>query len=88
MKKPGYSAAYVIAFHFSWDIDDVRHYRYQPTMRPGMAIYSIDEDYFCCPPAGKKPMYGKEFPWKPLAEYFGRTIYHCTSKDIAAHNDL
>ena len=88
MKKQARSAAEIIAFHLGWDINEVKEYRYQSTMRPGMAIYAFDEDYMCCPAANKKPMYTEEFPWKPLAEWHGRTIYNCTVDEVTAHQGL
>ena len=88
MKKCNRSAAEIIAFHFGHDIAYIRDCRYQPTVFGGMSIYTLDDHYFCCPAAGKKPMYGKQHPWKPLAEHYGRTIYSCTVDEIAKHQGL
>ena len=88
MKKPSRSAAEIIAFHLSEDIAYLRDCRYQPSVYAAMAIYTIDDTYFCCPQAGKKPSYAKEYPWKPVAEHYGRTVYGCTVDEIAAHQGL
>jgi hypothetical protein len=67
------SAAEIIAMHFCADIADVRDSTYQ-NYRP--TVYTVGDDYYCCPPAGQKPPRTPPGgPWHPLAEYYGRTIY-------------
>jgi hypothetical protein len=81
------SSAEIIAFHMGWDITEVRDARYQSTRLVAMAVYPIGDDlWMCCPAKGKKPLYSKEFPWKPLTEYYGRTIYYCTVDERSKHN--
>lgn len=88
-KTQNRSAAEIIAFHLGWDISEVRDARYQPTHYVAMAVYPIgDETWMCCPGKGKKPLYGSEWPWKPLAEYYGRTIYHCSVDEQTKHQGL
>jgi hypothetical protein len=91
MNKPksmNRSAAEIVAFHLGWEIGEMRETRYQPTAYPGMAIYAVDDTYFCCPVVGKKPKYGDQYPWKPLADYYGRTVYGCTVDEITKHQNL
>jgi hypothetical protein len=79
------SAAEIIAFHFGWDIGEVRDARYQPGVYGGMGVYTIDDWYLCCPPGKEKPLYSKTFPWKPFAEHYDRVIYSCTVAELAKH---
>jgi len=66
------SAADCIAFRLCWNITDVSDMRYQAG-RQKFAVYSIGDEYMCCPPAGQKPPKG--WDWKPDGEAYGRTIY-------------
>ena len=67
------SGAEIIAFHFGSDINDVRDCAYQ-SYRP--TVYTVGNDYYCCPPAGRRPpREAPGQPWRELAAYYGRTIY-------------
>lgn len=89
MKNQKRSGAEIIAFHLGWDISEIRDNRYQPTHYVSMAVYSVGDDlWMCCPPAGQKPRYGDQWPWKPLAEYYGRTIYCCSVDEQSKHIGL
>ena len=73
------SAAEIIAFHFCSDIQEVRDIVYQPTRYRVCKVYCWGDDYYCCPTANQKlPKdldFDNTFNWKPVAEYYGRTIY-------------
>lgn len=88
MKKLTRSAAEIIAFHLSEDIEYIRDCRYQPSVYRSMAIYTVDDMYFCCPPLAKKPAHASEYPWRLIAEYDNRMIYGCTVDEVAKHQGL
>lgn len=73
------SAKEIIATHLGWDMADMEEYRYQSTQLQD-AAYTSGDDYYTCPPKGRKPS-GKDrwgekvFNWQPDGELFGRTIY-------------
>lgn len=88
MKKITRSAAEIVGFHYGHDIGYIRDCRYQPTVYGSMAVYTLGDMYLCCPSAGAKPMYGRQFPWKPIAEHYGRTVYGCTVDEITKHQGI
>lgn len=73
-------AAEIIADHLGSDIADVRDmaYRRGHTAYP---LYSIGEETWCCPPAGRKPPQdygdrsGDGYEWRVVATVGARTIY-------------
>ncbi len=67
-----YSGAYVIASYFCNDIRDISESRYQ---RYEPAVYAPSDDYYTCPPAGKKPNQDQRWNWERIGEHMGRTIY-------------
>jgi len=71
------TAPHVIGFYLGWDIRDVSDMRYQPSVYPSPAVYSIPLkggiEYLCCPSGSQKPPKG--FVWQPIGEAYGRTIY-------------
>jgi hypothetical protein len=70
------SAAEIIAFHFGWDIAEIRDSRYQPTRYASPAVfvvYTDAGDYCCCPTEGQK--LPKDWEWSPVASYYGRTVF-------------
>lgn len=78
-KRQKYTGAYIIAFHFCSDVRDVTENRYQPTRYVSPAIYTLGDDYYCCPAAGKDPPRNRDFTdaweWEPIGEHYGRTVY-------------
>lgn len=85
----GRTAAEIIGFHLGMDINDVKEYRYQPTVYRNPAIYGIDFKhagkewaYVCSPARGSIPkgdLYG-HFEWEKIGEEFGRAIYGSEGK--------
>lgn len=66
-----------IGFRLGWNITDVSDNRYQAG-RQSIPVYTIGNDYMCCPPAGVKPPKG--WDWKEDGEAYGRTIYSADSR--------
>lgn len=75
------TAAYLIAFHFCWDIKDVQDNRYQAN-RHDAAIYTLGNDYYCAPAIGKPLPAGERWHWEKVAEYEGRAIW-CSKVNAA-----
>jgi hypothetical protein len=75
MKKR--SAAEIVAFHFGYDIAEMRDQRYQPTRYSSPAIFTVGDDYYCAPTKGQKLPAG--WNWKAKATYYGRDIYEASS---------
>ena len=71
MKKR--TAPEVIGFHLGWDMRDVSDCRYQPSRYASPAIYTLGDDYWCCPSGTQKP--SADFNWTAEATHYGRTIY-------------
>lgn len=69
------TAAEIIAFHFSSDIADIRDTRYQPTRFTSPAVYVVGNDYYAAPSSNAAPKYDVGKPWRPIATYYGRTIF-------------
>jgi hypothetical protein len=57
----------IIAGTLGMDIGEMNECRYQPT-RNQIPIYTVGDDYFCCPQAGKAPPKG--WKWKPHGDQF------------------
>lgn len=74
------TAPEIIAFHFCSDIRDISDGRYQPTRYTAPAIYTVGEDYYCCPSGSQK--LPKGFAWEKLATYYGRDIYCATLSKV------
>lgn len=72
------TAAEVVATHVGWDMAEMSEVRYQPT-RYRIAVYTIGEDYYCAPSAGKPP---GDFNWQPVGETLGRMVY-CAKPEAA-----
>jgi hypothetical protein len=76
------SGAEIIAFHFCSDIGEVRDMVYQPTVYRVCRVYTLGDDYYCCPTERQQlprdARHPTMFDWKPVAAYYGRTIY-CSS---------
>jgi hypothetical protein len=77
------TAAEIIAFHFGWDITDVRDCRYQPTRYTAPAIFTIGDDYYCAPTKGQK--LPKGWAWTGFSHHYGRDIY-CAPMNAEAGN--
>lgn len=69
------SAAECIGFRLGWDMRDVSENRYQAGKQK-YPVYTIGNEYMCCPPAGATPPKG--WKWKPDGEAYDRTIYSAT----------
>jgi hypothetical protein len=70
-------AAEIIAENLGWDIADVRDCAYQPTIYRTVKLYSIDNQYFCCPRMSQQPPKIEGLVWSVWKDfaYSGRTIY-------------
>lgn len=68
-----YTAPYIIGFHFGSDMRDISEGRYQPTRYASPSVYVVGNDYYCVPSGTQKPP--RDWDWRPLASYYGRTIY-------------
>lgn len=55
------SAAELIGNYVGWDMQEVNSNKYQPGQY-SCSVFTIGNDYYCCPPHGQKPP--KEFEWK------------------------
>lgn len=73
-----YTAPYIIGFHFGSDMRDISEGRYQPTRYTAPAVYVVGNDYYCVPSGSQHPPKG-DWEWRPLAAYYGRTIYCATA---------
>lgn len=69
------TAAEIIAFHFSADVQDVRETRYQSTRFSSPALYVLSDDYYAAPSDNRPPRYVVGEPWEKIAEYYGRAVY-------------
>lgn len=84
MKRPiRRSGAEIIAFHFCSDIADIRESVYQPTRYRAPYVYTVGNDYFCCPAAGQTPPKHRDhaFDWHSVGTYYGRTVYQAHGGD-------
>jgi hypothetical protein len=76
------SAIEAIAVHLCSDESEIKDYNYQPSLFPGVKVYSIGEDYFCSPRKGQKPPTldrdGQErgFQWEKVFEWQGREVFY------------
>lgn len=73
MKKQRYTAAYIIAFHCGQDMADMADCRYQPTVYPSPAVYTLNDDYYCAPAAGQK--LPEDFDWREVGAHYSRIVY-------------
>jgi hypothetical protein len=75
------NAAEVIGTWLGWDINEVVDQIYQPTLFFSPSVYSIGDDFVCCPTSRQKPpIYDRDgcergFNWEPVFEWHGRTVY-------------
>lgn len=76
-KAQKYTAAYIIAFHFGWDVRDVSECRYQSTRFAAPASYVLDGDYYCCPSGSQKPPQGWE--WAKIGTHYDRDIWRAAA---------
>ncbi len=67
------TAPEIIGIYLSWDINDVKDGRYQPTRYASPSVYVCGEDYFCAPLMSQKPP--KDWEWDLVANYYGRDVY-------------
>jgi hypothetical protein len=63
----------IIAFVTGQDYDDMEDMRYQST-RTSIPVYTIGNEYFCCPTARQKLPKG-EYDWKPYSKAYERQVY-------------
>ena len=77
-----HSAAGCIAWFYCSDIKDISDCRYQSTRYP-IPVYTLGDDYVCCPRAGGKPPEG--FNWEPQGKtYNDRTVYRAALNNKGA----
>jgi hypothetical protein len=80
------TAAEVIATWLCWDINEVLEQVYQPTLLFNPSVYSIGDDFVCCPTSRQKPPiidrdgFDRGFKWEPAFEWHGRTVYISKTK--------
>jgi hypothetical protein len=75
-KKLRRSAAECIAFHFGWDIEDVKEIQIRAG-RTTYPVYSDGPEVYCCPPMDRKPPQDRDQPyeWHQVGEVYGRAVY-------------
>ena len=88
-KKRNTTAPEAIGAWLGWDINEIREAIYKPTLFSNPSVYTVGEDYACCPAGNRKPPTvdrdGTDagFVWKPVFEWGGRTVYCSTAEDMA-----
>jgi hypothetical protein len=76
------TAPEIIALHLGWDLEEVRAQEYQ-SGRYSCAVYTCNNDYYCCPPQGAKPPKVDGWKWLCVGTYHNRRVYHSPA---AAHD--
>lgn len=67
------SQAELVAFYLGWDIGDVRDAIYQPGRTGKTQVFTVGDDYVCCPPDGMVPPDG--WNWEQVFVSYGRPVY-------------
>lgn len=88
--KKRYTSPEIIATHLCCDYNDVKSAIYQPSLFNIVSVYTLGDDYYCCPTFGKLPPRKDKngfpgfFVWLPVFTHkqTGRTVYMSRLADM------